>query len=137
MPGDQVYRWPFRPASMHIHPLTRFVREPGATGGFLLEARIEFLDDWEDPTKSLGDLTLELSDRSGGRPLLYGNLDLNDLARNAQQYDTITFTYVMRLRPEWENPPRPGDPIRLKAFLLSPDGEKYQAQYDIPWPSAG
>ena len=114
--GGIVPAWPYWPEKLRVHPLTRLVTDP-RTGRNLLEARIEFFDAQGATTKASGQLTLRLfanaSQPDTADPLETWNLNLRDLAVNAQQYDDITRTYLMRLEI---------DPTRLTA---TPDLRAY------------
>jgi hypothetical protein len=90
----------FAPASMRIHPLTRVVAAPDGSGG-RIELFLELLDRWNDPTKALGNLVVELyaSDaRAGDRVQLQRwTVPLRDPDENAQAYDRVTRSYHITL----------------------------------------
>lgn len=119
---------------MQIHPLTRFVTSPESPGGYILEVRIEFHDEWNHPTKAIGTLSVELRDVSGELPTLYGNVDLSDLAINARQFEPVTQSYLLRIDPSWDAPPRPASTMRLRALMLTPDHEQMQHSIELLWP---
>lgn len=99
-PGEaKAPTWPFRPASLRIHPLSRAVtREGSATA---IEARIEFFDRFGHTTKGLGLMRLELhaadAPPGSGRRLGAWEIDLSDLDSNLRHYDDVTRTYYFRL----------------------------------------
>lgn len=91
--------WPFRPASLRIHPLSRAVsREGPATA---IEARVEFFDRFGHTTKGVGMMRLELhaadAPPAGGRRLGAWEIDLSDVDTNLRHYDDVTRTYLFRL----------------------------------------
>lgn len=105
-PAIHYEPWPFRAASVRLHPLTHAVLT--ADGRPLIEARIEFLDAFDHNAKGLGFVRFDLvgSDRRGrrldesepgGGPLGRWEVDLNDLETNLLHYDEITRTYLFRL----------------------------------------
>lgn len=120
--GVTVPSWPYWPERLRVHPLTRLVTDP-ATGQRLLEARIEFFDDRGATSKASGQLTLRLfADAAlpdNAEPLETWNLNLRDLAINAQQYDDVTRTYLMRLQID---PARLTAAPELRAYFVGANG---------------
>ncbi len=107
--------FPFAPASMRIHPLSRVAPEERT-----IICHLEFRDSWGDTAKAAGTLAIELvgDDDSSAR----WDIDLSDLDANGRLYDPATRTYRIRLReaPEWV---RPGTPARLRASWRGHDAE--------------
>lgn len=92
--------WLPRPVSMRVYPSTRFVRD---AGGVLLEARIELLDEMDDPVKGAGDFRLELfradeGTRMPGRQLYVWRVPMLTLEDQRRFFDPITRAYLLRLR---------------------------------------
>jgi len=116
--------WPFRPASMRIHPLSRIVTD-ASTGHRRIEVRIEFRDAWDDPCKCLGEVQVDLHDDTtpGAAPLLRGYRDLRDLGTNARHFEPVTRTYVLRLDAEIDFDAV--DPS-LRVYFLGPEGTTLQ-----------
>jgi hypothetical protein len=83
--------WPFRPASMRIHPLTRLVRDP-QTNVVQIEARLELRDRDGHVARGLGAVEFTLT-LDAGAPERSWTFDLLDLQRNRQLYDDVTRTY--------------------------------------------
>ncbi len=97
---------PFAPASINLHPLTRFTTGgAGATGGagsgapLQLDAYVELLDPWGDGVKALGSILFELyrAGDGGEEQLARWSENLSDLEVNAQRYDRVTRCYRFKL----------------------------------------
>jgi len=114
-------RWPFWPAQMHIHPLTR-ISTDRSTGATVLEARIEFLDQYGTTTRGFGQIRLELSDQAGAVPSAFTDvwsIDLRLLERNRTHFDDVTRTYLFKLKLDQQQiPARP----ELRAYFYGSDG---------------
>ena len=119
---DASLRWPYRPADMRIHPLTRLVTDED--GRYTqIETRIELFDIEGHTTKGCGRLRIDLHAVEGGivsAALMTWNLDLRDPTFNRERYDVVTRTYLFGLEPD------PGETIpdqpALKAYYLTGDG---------------
>lgn len=113
--GNSVRNWPFRPASVRLHPLSRFLIAKGSepvpsTLARSYEARLEFRDRYEHPTKGMGRVTFVLcagrlrpeGEIPRDRTVATWTADLADLEVNQKHYDDITRTYVfqLELKPE-------------------------------------
>ncbi len=126
---EATTEWPYWPTTMRIHPLTRIVRDRDRGNGAIIEARIEFSDQFGTTTRGAGQLRLELVDLvEGGALLEEWNNDLRSLASNELHFDDITRTYLFRLelRPELDR-----RQIELRAYFLSIDGSRLAAQYEL------
>jgi len=114
--------WPFWPEKLRVHPLTRLVTD-SRTGQNLLEARVEFFDSQGATSKASGQLTLRLfgdaTQPDSADPLETWNLNLRDPAVNAQQYDDVTRTYLMRLQID---PARLTPQPELRAYFVGANG---------------
>lgn len=110
-PGDP---WPFQPASMRIHPLTRFV-EPDEFGP-VIELHLEFTDADGHDSRAVGEIVIALSTRGGvdSDPLEW-TVDLDDLTTNARLFRAVTRTYEIPLSVRWASPP-PGTTVTLEAI---------------------
>ncbi len=112
--------WPFRPASIRIHPLTHALRQEGEVS--IIEAYVEFLDRYGHTTKGVGVVRLELTASDvlpGSTRLGTWEIDLNDLDANLRHYDDVTRTYRFRLGLDGElSPP---DAARLSAAVILPN----------------
>ena len=100
--------WPFRPATLRLHPLTHALQSEDAVS--VIEARVEFFDRFGDTTKGLGVLHFELHATDGagrGRRLASWEIDVSDVDANMRHYDDVTRTYLFRLGLEGvgERPP--------------------------------
>jgi hypothetical protein len=125
---DGKAAWPFWPAHMRLHPLTRLTGDT-QTGEQIIECRIEFEDPDHQTCRAVGQLTLQLYPDSaaatGSRNALQTwNQDLRDLELNRRQYDDVTRTYLFRL--QLTQPPPAGS--ELRAYFLSSDGKRMNAE---------
>lgn len=137
-PGE----WPFAPANVRVHPLTRVVLPrvntpssvpPNTT---LIEAHIELLDIDGIDTRGLGELLLELEARGDSSlKSLSWAIDLTDLAKNLLYFDDVTQTYRVPLEIAWATPPRTGIAV-LRATLETPTGRRISSSGEIRWPVA-
>ncbi|MDY7110271.1 MAG: hypothetical protein SYC29_16705 [Planctomycetota bacterium] len=115
--------WPYWPAGMRIHPLSRLVRD-GESGQTVIEARIEFVDRDGHTSRACGQLRIDLHDATAAfpaGPVVTWEMDLRDLATNRRRYDDVTRTYLFPLDTEVD--PFPQQP-ELRAYFLSADGRK-------------
>lgn len=91
--------WDIRPARMRVYPTTRFVRE--ASQG-LLEARIELLDELDDPVKGVGEFHIELLSLNArgetGDRLYLWTVPMHTQAQNKEYWDAVSRTYLFRLK---------------------------------------
>lgn len=90
---------------VRVHPASRYVKERDE---FRLEARIELLDEFNEPTKDVGKLTVEIRvlDRNGqlvfddaGRQRGFRwSFDLTKKEKQAELWDPIARAYVLPLK---------------------------------------
>lgn len=119
--ADAPPPWPYRPASMRIHPLTRRAVDP-STGDDCIEARIEFLDRDGDTTKCFGKLAVNMRVQRGTEVDTLGvTVDFTDLRENATRFDEVTRTYLVRLRIVPQELP---DVVQLVARYDGADGDE-------------
>lgn len=118
--------YPFAPARLEVHPLTRLTRD--ASDHALLLCHVEFRDAWGDTCKSIGALGLLLYRGLPGEAVgvqeLRWDVDLNNLERNFEFFDPATRTYRLPLRdvPDWATGgSSSGSRVRLKAVLNTID----------------
>jgi len=125
-PGE----WPFRPASMRVHPLTRLVEE--TDGSLFVELRIEFSDAWGHATKAVGRLILDLyatpATGSSFEVLARWQPDLADLELNERHFDDLTTTYLFKLGVDRETL-RP--PVEVVAFFTDMHDRELEASYRV------
>lgn len=133
--------WPFAPATLRVHPLTRVVlprvntRSAVPPNTTLIEAHIELLDIDGFDTRGLGELLLELDSRGDSSlKSLSWVVDLNDLARNRLYFDGVTQTYRVPLEIAWPTAPRNGIAV-LRASLETPTGRRIASSGEIRWPA--
>jgi hypothetical protein len=128
--SDRVAPWPYWPARMRIHPLSRLVLEPD-TDRVVVEVRLEFLDDDGHTTKGSGELRIDLHDASNqtwAGSLADWKLDLADAETNRRHFDDVTQTYLFRLETESERlPPRPV----MRVAFLSANGAELDSSLEI------
>ena len=144
-PGQHVeageVRSPFAPKTIALHPLTRVDRDP--SGLPMIVAYMDVRDEWDDPSKAVGTLQVQLYRPVGGpvsgadEQELTWDLDLSDLDRNARLYDPVTHMYRLPLieAPAWVLPEagRDAPRLRLRAVLstFGPAGEPRQLEDDL------
>lgn len=113
--GEPV-AWPFRPAEMRIHPLTRLATDDEGEAAFL-EVRIEFRDADGHTTRGLGELIVDLRAADGSTNAW--RVDLTDRSVNAERFDDVSRTYLLRLRIDRDDlSARP----QLRAIYNAADG---------------
>ncbi len=89
---------PFAPETLRIHPLTRLVTDP-VDGDPRIEAHFELADVHGDPVKALGVISFQIyREDDPSVQLERWQLDLTNLAANAESYDRVTRTYRLSLR---------------------------------------
>lgn len=122
-------RWPFWPAAMRIHPLSRLVTSPGETPQTVIEARVEFLDREGHTTKGYGTVDIDLLDagQPGASSRVHWGLDLRTLEVNAHHFDDVTRTYLFKLDANDNLPERPQLIVRFESV----DGERLQAVREL------
>ena len=119
--------WPYWPAEMRIHPLTRLVIDTD-TGETVIEVRIELLDIDGYTTRGCGQLRIDLHDALSGAPgqaMRTWELDLRDPAVNRNRYDDVTRTYMFPLDTEMQQLPEEPE---LRAYFLSADGQAIRSR---------
>lgn len=118
--------WPYWPATMRVHPLTRLTTD-NLTAQSIIECRLEFQDLDGQTSRAVGQLTLQLYPDSfaatGSGAIETWNQDLRDLITNRRQYDDVTRTYLFRL--QLTHAPPAGCEVR--AFFLSENGQRLSA----------
>lgn len=118
---------------MHIHPLTRITDDEDDEANLIIAARVEFYDPDDHITRGFGQIAIDLhdlTDSSQGSPVVVTwNVDLRDLDRNLEHYDTVTRTYLFRLRIARDQMPAK---TKLRAYFLSADGGRMQSQFRLP-----
>ncbi len=128
--------WPFWPKRMVIYPLSQFVTDR-ASGQLLIEAHVEFLDEFGHTVKAVGQMTFELYDAADVKPGVaqvarwsgMAELDLTDPNKNRDRYDPITRTYLFKLKVGRMDLP---DTAELHADFQSADGQRFEADYVLP-----
>ena len=125
--------WPFVPVAMRIHPFSAIEFERQSRT-YVLNARIELLDRLGDMTKGVGNFRFELyrAPREAGLATREGTLEyswqapLITLEENRQHFDSITRTYLFRLK--MDQPPQSGSKLVLVAQFTDPGGRRLSAQ---------
>ncbi len=124
-PGTET-PYPFTPASIEVHPLTRMTRD--AAQHPLLICHVECRDSWGDTCKTFGALQILLYRGTPGEATgvqdLRWDVDLTDLDRNAALFDPATRTYRLPLQdvPDWAGGgSTAGSRLRLRAVLTTVD----------------
>lgn len=127
--GVGALAWPFRPVQMAFHPLSRADSRDAETSLLL---RIDFMDADGDPVKAIGTLEVAIEAATAVPASNSWSFDLTDPIENRSLFDPVTLAYRIRLESPWEQPPRPGDPIRLRGRLDCGDGH-FDAVADVVW----
>lgn len=145
VPRGEVPVWPFWPVAMRFHPLTRLAtlersnvtgilgerRETREGEMVIVEARLEFFDTERHTSRALGQVRFELRDGAQGQAsdvIDAWNIDMRDLAINAQLFDPVTRTYFIRLELERASVPEHAD---LRAYFLGVDGAELRASHRL------
>jgi hypothetical protein len=89
--GVSTNAWPFVPASIRVHPLSRITVD--AAGRRRVELRIECRDAEGDSVRTIGLATIRLGDGNVAEEAL----DLNDMRVNQETWDRVTRTYRQTL----------------------------------------
>jgi hypothetical protein len=119
--------WPYWPAVLRVHPLTRIVTDP-QTAEPLIEARIEFTDAEGVTSRAAGLLSVELwPAEPGASPdaLNRWTADLADPLINRERFDIVTRTYLLRLKTD---PGALEDRVALSVRFESADGQVLTAR---------
>ncbi|TVQ50793.1 MAG: hypothetical protein EA377_13905 [Phycisphaerales bacterium] len=128
--GETAY-WPFWPRQMRIHPLTRLSGNPDSRDR-TLEVRLEFKDQFDFPTKMVGQIRIDLFPQRGidveaDHDLIW-NVDLRDMAKNNSAFDEVTQTYLFRLEIGEMNLE---GPIEIVVYAMSNDSRDFQASHRL------
>ncbi len=127
-PADGAMWWPV-PVRMRVYPASRFA---GGDGYIVLEARIEMVDAMDDSVKAAGRFRFELIDaeRDGGsridRRLYSWDVPLLTLEHQRHHYDSVTRTYLFRLRMDEQLVPRKS--MKLLVTYMPPTGSNLTAE---------
>jgi len=103
----------------------------------MLEARIELTDQFGDPCKGAGTVTLQLFDEStpflGRRPIGHWSLSLMTPEENRDHWDRTTRTYLFKL-PLTADFPRPDtghERFTLAAVFALPNGHALSDELEL------
>ncbi len=120
---DGAVAWPYWPASMLVHPMTRFVENTDNENERILELRLEFRDRDGVFCRAFGSLRVDLHDRApdgrGNGALMTWEMDLRDLDVNRDRFDEVVRMYLFRLAVPKEDMPRQP---QVQVYYLSADG---------------
>jgi hypothetical protein len=122
--------WPFRPASVSIHPLTR-ADSSGADRSLLV--MVEFRDQDGDPVKAIGRLAIAVRCSAAEPTDAAFEFDLFDPATNRRLFDPVTQTYRLRLDRPWTSPPTPGSNVSIGAVLEVSPQDRISGEVRVPW----
>ncbi len=126
--SSQAGVWQPVATTMRVYPASRFA---AAGGKVVLEARIELLDEMGDSIKGAGRFHVSLMDkqREGlsqvDRQLYTWDVSLLSLTDQQRYYDTVTRTYLFRLKMDEQV--QPSHDTRLKVTFTSAHGRTFQA----------
>lgn len=146
--AEQWPKWFPCATDVRVHPASRYVKEREA---FRLEARIELLDQFNEPIKDVGKLVVELRvlnqngqlilDEEGRQRGFRWSFDLTTQAQQAEFWDPIARAYVLPLKigpadmdlPQFRTvltatfePAWPGKP-------MLPEGERQPVEIRTDW----
>jgi hypothetical protein len=127
-PVDGAMWWP-TPVRMRVYPASRFA---GGDGYIVLEARIELLDAMDDAVKAPGRFRFELIDAERestshiDRRLYSWDVPLLSLDHQRQHYDSVTRTYLFRLRMDEQLVPHKA--MKLLVTYMPPTGANLSAE---------
>ncbi len=125
--------WKIEPVRIRVYPSTRFIATDEQS---ILEARVELIDEMGDPIKATGLLRLELfarhmaGDPGIGRRLYVWDASILTLEEQRSYYDSITRTYLLRLKLDDEATAR-RDTI-LDVTFTSTEGQRLETQSALP-----
>ncbi len=107
--------WPYAPASIRVHPLSRML------GRGSVEVRVECLDAEGDAVKSIGMLKVHLGDGAGA---VHVEADLNDRGVHNLDWDAVLRDYrlVVPVPDEFACPSGSSLPVRVE-LLMTPTRE--------------
>lgn len=121
--------WFPRAVDVRVHPASRYVKEGEA---LRLEARVELLDQFNEPIKDVGKLAVELRvvgeggrivrDAQGRQRGFRWDFDLTTRAKQEAHWDAIARAYVFQLQID----PQDADVTEYRTLL--------RATFDPSWP---
>ena len=122
------------PQKIRIHPFTaiRVLEDRNVLG---VEARIEALDAFGDPTKAFGDVRFELyahranGPDNKGRRLNVWQVSIGDPGSNMVHWDHVTRSYLFKL--ELTQQAEPADRYVLVAIFASPYTQRLFAEHVV------
>lgn len=99
--GSPAAEGPLGPAAIRIYPLTHM--DKSADGRKVIVCHIELRDRYGDSVKGLGVVEIQLQRGAIAGAQQTWEIELTDLARNAELYDRATRTYRFQLGdlPSW------------------------------------
>jgi len=130
--NGKATHWPFWPADVRIHPLSRVTTDQ-ETGDRIIEIRLEFFDPEGHTMKAVGQVRFDLhrqGESANTAPLQTWEqrTDLRDMELNRLYFDDVTQTYLFRLPiEEAVLPARP----QVRAYYLGADGATLQTEREI------
>jgi len=122
-------RWPYWPARMRVHPLSRVVIDP--VNGDFLEAHIEFRDEDGHTTRAVGTIRIDLfsqNDAPSAPSSVEWSISLSEPKTNRLHFDEVMRTYFFRLNPGEE--PLPHRPVLVVRFV-SEDGLLFESSLTL------
>jgi len=114
----------FTPVKMRLHPLSRIA------SASLVEARLEFTDQFGDVSKGVGAVAFDLFTYSAILPSHKGDrinhweMDISTPAENRARWDSITRTYLFSLPLAPGSVPATSRYV-LSAALMLPNGQRF------------
>jgi hypothetical protein len=124
-------QWPFRPASIRVHPLTRLQTRDGKA---VLETWVQLLDRDGYPVRGLGTLSISLENAGPGYMHQYAwTVELESSADADVRFDPVAHGYMLLLGVDANTlPTRP----RVHAMLQTPQGDRFTNRLALDEPAA-
>lgn len=114
----QASDWAYAPASVVVHPLSRFRNSSKQDEDAMIIVHIVFLDGDGFACRGLGDLTISLTNNQHAT-LSIETVNLEDEDNNRLRFDNVTRSY----RVHFDQLPEQLDRVWIQATLLASGGE--------------
>jgi hypothetical protein len=130
-PGLTPATWPYAPATMRVHPLSRIMVPARAEEATRAEVHVQCLDLEGDSTRSIGLLRVQVGDPASAASVQH---DLGDPAVNRADWDPVTRTYRFTLPVPEGFRCAPGTTLPVQVQLQLSPTRALQAQGTVACP---
>lgn len=130
-PSVTAAPWPYAPATVRIHPLSRLVPTTDGSSPRQAEVRVQCLDQEGDATRAVGTLWLRLGAGEQARII---ECDLGDPKVNREEWDPVTRTYALRLPVPEGFACAPGATVPAQARLRLAQTKELEAEGSLSCP---